>query len=253
MESYEHIVSILALTLGASWASGINLYAAIAMLGVSGQMGGLDLPPDLEILQNPLVIGAAGLMYAVEFVTDKIPGVDTAWDGIHTFIRIPAGALLAAGAMGEMGTAMELAAAIMGGSLATATHATKAGSRAVINTSPEPFSNWAASIGEDVAVFGGLWMALNNPVVFLILLVLFILFMIWLLPKIWSAVKGIFRFVGRLLGMKSEEPATPAVSSGAGATRGGDPLEQLERLKRLFDSGALNEAEFEAQKKKILG
>jgi len=179
MESYEQIVSIIALTMGASWASGINLYATLAVLGLGAQSGGIDLPADLQILENPLVIGSALLMYAVEFVADKIPGVDTTWDGIHTFIRIPAGAMLAAGAVGETGPVMELTAAILGGGLATATHATKAGSRAMINTSPEPFSNWVASISEDVVVIGGLWTAMQNPELFLIFLVVFILLMMY--------------------------------------------------------------------------
>ncbi|SEH06734.1 DUF4126 domain-containing protein [Candidatus Venteria ishoeyi] len=173
MEAYEQIISVLALTMGASWASGINLYATLAVLGLSAQAGGVELPPDLQVLESPMVIGAALLMYAVEFVADKIPGVDSAWDSLHTFIRIPAGAMLAAGAVGEVGPIMEVAAAILGGGMATATHATKAGSRAVINTSPEPFSNWTASVGEDIAVVGGLWTALHNPVWFLIFLAVF--------------------------------------------------------------------------------
>ena len=128
MESYEAITAAIALTLGASWASGINLYAVLVVLGLGGATGNIDLPPDLQGLENPLVIGAAALMYCVEFFVDKIPGLDTSWDALHTFIRIPAGALLAAGAIGDVGPALELAAAIAGGGLATATHATKAGS-----------------------------------------------------------------------------------------------------------------------------
>ena len=102
MEGYDALVGTLALTMGASWASGINLYAAMLVLGVSGMSGGLDLPPDLEILANPLVVGAAGLMYGVEFFADKVPGVDSLWDGLSTFVRIPAGAMLAAGAVGDV-------------------------------------------------------------------------------------------------------------------------------------------------------
>ncbi|MCP4699784.1 MAG: DUF4126 family protein [Gammaproteobacteria bacterium] len=250
MEEYQNIASMLALTMGASWASGINLYAALAVLGLSSATGSVELPPDLQVLGNPLVIGASCLMYAVEFVTDKIPGVDSAWDSIHTFIRIPAGAMLAAGAMGETGMAMEVAAAIMGGGMATATHATKAGSRVVINTSPEPFSNWGASVGEDVAVVGGLWTALNHPWIFLGCLFFFILFMIWLLPKIWQAIKGIFRFIGRLFGIapkKAPEPSENILPNPS------DKMEQLERLKRLLDSGALTEKEYAEQKRTLLG
>ncbi|MGE0650647.1 MAG: DUF4126 domain-containing protein, partial [Alphaproteobacteria bacterium] len=189
------IVQPIALALGTSWASGINLYAAILTLGIMAVTGNMVLPPDLQILANPLVIAAAGLMYAVEFFADKIPGVDTIWDSIHTFVRIPAGAILAAGAVGEMGVGVELAAALVGGTLAASTHATKAGTRAVVNTSPEPFSNWTLSIGEDVAVIAGMWAAVKHPWVFVILQVLFVALMIWLLPKIWRGVKRVFRWL----------------------------------------------------------
>jgi len=211
------IAETIALTLGVAWASGINLYAAIAMLGLMGSTGNIDLPPDLLILQNPLVIGAAGLMYMVEFCADKVPGVDTGWDAIHTFIRIPAGAVLAAGAVGDVNAGVELAAFIVGGTLAGATHATKAGSRALINTSPEPVSNWTASIAEDIAVIGGLWVALNHPWVFIGLLVAFIALMIWLLPKIWRGIKAVARTISRFFGQKSApEAATESAGTGAG-------------------------------------
>jgi hypothetical protein len=190
----------LALTMGVAWASGINLYAAVLMLGYMGMTGNIDLPPGLEILADPMVMVAAGVMYCVEFFTDKIPGVDTGWDGISTFIRIPAGAILAAGAIGDVSQPAQLAAAIAGGTLATGSHVTKAGSRVLINSSPEPFSNWLASIGEDVAVIMGLWTALYNPVLFIVLLLLFILLMIWLLPKIWRGIKKIFAFLAQWFG-----------------------------------------------------
>ncbi len=207
MENYEALIATLSLTMGAAWASGINLYAAMATLGWLAMNGEINLPPDLEILANPLVFGAAGLMYLVEFFADKIPGVDTAWDGLHTFIRIPAGAMLAAGAVGDVNVAMETAAAIMGGGLAAGAHATKAGTRALINTSPEPVTNWTASITEDVMVIGGLWTALNHPVWFLLALLVFIVLMIWLLPKIWRGLKAVFRAIGRLFGRKDEPVA----------------------------------------------
>ncbi len=197
------ITQTIALTLGVAWASGINLYAAILMLGYLGSTGNIDLPPDLQILTDPMVMLAAGLMYCVEFFADKIPGVDTGWDALSTFIRIPAGAILAAGAIGDVGPAAQLAAAIAGGTLATGSHITKAGSRLLINTSPEPFSNWLASVGEDVAVIAGLWTALYNPALFLVLLVLFILLMIWLLPKLWRRIRQVGSFVGRLFSGKS--------------------------------------------------
>ncbi|MFT5426422.1 MAG: hypothetical protein ACI9ZT_001363 [Gammaproteobacteria bacterium] len=188
-------VSIIALTMGTAWASGINLYATIFMLGYLGTTGNIDLPPDLMVVTDPLVMTSAGLMYCVEFFADKTPGVDTAWDALHTFIRIPLGAVLAMGAVGDMTPAVELAAFIVGGSLAGATHFTKAGSRIVINSSPEPVTNWTASIGEDLLVITGLWAALNHPALFLVGLVIFIGIMIWLLPKIWRGIKRIYNSI----------------------------------------------------------
>lgn len=192
MEALDQISTTLALTMGLAWASGINLYATLLTLGLLANTGNIVLPPDLQIVADPMVMAASGLMYFVEFFADKVPGVDTGWDAIHTFIRIPAGAMLAAGAIGDLNPAVELAAAIMGGSMAAASHATKAGSRVLINTSPEPFSNWFASVGEDVAVIGGVWACINHPILFLIALAFFILLMIWLLPRIGSGVKRIF-------------------------------------------------------------
>lgn len=209
MEQLDQIAAIIALSMGVAWASGINLYAALLMLGLLGSSGSLQLPPDLLILTNPLVIFAAGAMYLVEFVADKVPGVDNSWDTLHTFIRIPAGAMLAAGAVGEMDPAVSLAAAIVGGGLAAGTHATKAGSRVLINTSPEPASNWLASLGEDVVVVLGLWTALNHPLVFLVLLLLFILLMVWLLPKIWRGVKFVFTALVSFLKGGSKGPPGP--------------------------------------------
>ncbi len=188
-------VSIIALSMGAAWASGINLYATIVMLGYLGTTGNIDLPPYLMVVTDPLVMTSAGLMYCVEFFADKTPGVDTAWDTLHTFIRIPLGAVLAMGAVGDVTPAVELAAFIVGGSLTAATHATKTGSRIVINSSPEPVTNWTASVGEDLLVITGIWAALNHPVAFLIALIIFIALMIWLLPKIWRGVKHIFNSI----------------------------------------------------------
>jgi len=201
MESYETLLATLALTMGVSWASGINLYAALLVLGLGGASGNIDLPPDLEVLQSPLVMLAAGLMYFVEFFVDKTPGADTAWDTLHTFIRIPAGAILAAGTVGDVTPALAIAAGIMGGSLSATSHATKAGTRLLINTSPEPFSNWTASVSEDLLVVGGLWAALNHPILFLALLVVFVALVIYLLPKIWRLVKTIVVKIGEFVGL----------------------------------------------------
>ena len=156
-----------------------------------------------------MVIVAAGVMYFVEFFADKMPGVDTGWDTLHTFIRIPAGALLAAGAVGNVNPAVALTAAILGGGLAAGAHAVKSGSRVLINTSPEPFTNWTASIAEDIAVIGGLWAALHYPWLFLVLMIVFIGLMIWLLPKIWGGIKKIFGYIGRLFKYKKGDESSP--------------------------------------------
>lgn len=184
-------IQYIALSMGIAWASGINLYAAVFMLGYLGNTGNIALPPELMVVTDPLVMTAAGLMYCVEFFADKTPGVDTAWDTLHTFIRIPLGAVLAMSAVGDTTPAVELAAFLVGGSLTAATHATKAGTRVMINTSPEPVSNWFTSLGEDFLVITGIWTALNHPWVFVVFLVLFIVLMAWLLPKIWRSIKRI--------------------------------------------------------------
>jgi len=191
-----------------AWASGINLYATILVLGLLGSSGHMVLPPDLMILADPLIIFAAGAMYVVEFFADKVPGVDNSWDTLHTFIRIPAGAALAVGAVGEVDPVVALAVAIVGGGLTAGTHAAKSGSRVLINTSPEPFSNWVASVGEDLAVVGGLFAALYNPWLFLFLLLLFIVLLIWMLPKIWRGVKLVFTALITFL-RGSRTPASP--------------------------------------------
>ncbi len=206
MEQLDQIIALLAVTMGVGWASGINLYATLLTLGILSHTGHMTLPADLQIVADPLVMAAAGLMYMVEFTADKIPGVDTGWDSIHTLIRIPAGAALAAGAVGETSAAITLAAAIVGGGLAATTHLTKAGSRIVANSSPEPFSNWFLSIGEDVAVIFGLWTAIQHPWLFLVLLVIFLCLVIWLLPKIWAGVKAVFRAIKRFFNSDSKHP-----------------------------------------------
>ena len=209
MEHLNHIVTVISLTMGVAWASGINLYATILVLGILGSTGNITLPPDLVILENPFVIGAAGLMFMIEFLVDKIPGLDTSWDAIQTFVRIPAGAVLAAGAVGQVNPAVAIAAGIIGGGVAAGTHATKAGTRILINTSPEPFSNWAASFSADISVIVGLWMALHHPWIFLLLFVLFIALVAWLLPKLWRGIKQVFSAIVGLFQRKSK-PVAPA-------------------------------------------
>lgn len=205
-------IQLISLSMGAAWASGINLYAAVLMLGVMGGSGQVDLPPGMEVLSHPLVLTAAGVMFVIEFFADKVPGLDSVWDALHSFIRIPAGAFLAAGALGDMGPAAELAGYLLGGSIAAGTHVTKAGSRALINTSPEPLSNWTASISEDIAVLGGLWAALNHPWLFLGGLTLFLLLLVWLIPKLWRAIGRVLCLIGKLFGL-CRKPAEP--DSGA--------------------------------------
>lgn len=205
MTALDQIATTLALSMGLAWASGINLYATLFTLGYLANTGNIALPQDLQIVANPLVMTAAGFMYCVEFFADKTPGVDTGWDALHTFIRIPAGAMLAAGAIGDLNPAVELAAAILGAGVSAGTHLTKAGSRVLINTSPEPFSNWLASLTEDIAVVAGVWASINHPGVFLVLLLLFIALMIWLLPKLITGIKKLFRYIYKFF-HKNEHP-----------------------------------------------
>lgn len=192
MEEYSRIVSAISVTLGAAWGSGINLYATIAVLGLMGRFEYVTLPGSLDIVMHPLVITAACLMYVVEFVADKIPGVDTGWDTIHTFIRIPAGAALTAAAVWDVNPAVALAAGILGGTVTAGTHTAKAGSRVMINMSPEPVTNWVASTAEDAAVITGVWAALFHPTVFLVGFLLFVLLLIWILPKVWRGIRRFF-------------------------------------------------------------
>lgn len=157
---------LVALAAALGWASGLRLYAAVFITGMAGFMGWLPLPPGLQVLQHPAVLGVSGVMLFMEFFADKIPLVDSVWDVIHTVVRIPAGAALAAGALGADGPAAATVAALLGGTLAAASHTTKMTTRAAVNTSPEPFSNIAVSLLEDGLVVAGLWLAMNYPVAF---------------------------------------------------------------------------------------
>lgn len=249
MENYEALLATVGLMMGVSWASGINLYAVLFVLGWGGSTGHIALPDELSVLQDPLVIGAAGIMYFIEFFMDKIPGMDSLWDSIHTFIRIPAGAMLAAGAVGDVTPALEIAAGILGGGIAATSHATKAGTRLLINTSPEPFTNWSASFAGDFLVLSGLWTALKYPEVFLILLVIFLGMAVWLLPKLWRFITIMLSKIGRFLGLVQ----VPAVADGGAiAPQESDQITALEQLQKLRDKGLLTQQEFEQQKSKIL-
>jgi hypothetical protein len=183
---------LIALAAAVGWASGIRLYAVLFIVGGLGYLHVVDLPGGLTVLAHPWVLFASGFMVCVEFFADKVPGVDTLWDAVHTFIRIPAGAALAASVFGDSNAAATMAAAILGGSLAAGSHFAKAGSRAVINTSPEPFSNWAASFGEDLAVGTVLWLAFAHPIAALVVILLLVLATIWLIPKVWRFIRRLF-------------------------------------------------------------
>ena len=191
-------ISSLALAGGLSWASGLRLYLTVFVVGLLAKFGYIDLPAALNILSNPVVIGVSGTLMVVEFLADKIPYVDSAWDSIQTFIRIPAGALLAMGAINTSDPMIATIAALLGGSLTGMTHATKAGSRALINASPEPVSNIATSFGEEGLLIGGGWLALAHPMVFLGVLAAFILVMIWLIPKLWRGIKSMLGNIGKV-------------------------------------------------------
>jgi hypothetical protein len=160
------LAQLAALAAALGWASGVRLYAVVFITGAAGYLGWLPLPAGLHILQNPLVLAGAFVLFVVEFVADKIPAVDTLWDAVHTFIRIPAGAALAAGALGADHATWALLAALAGGTLAATAHTAKATTRAAANTSPEPVSNWLLSLAGDAAVPTMLWLAVAHPVVF---------------------------------------------------------------------------------------
>ena len=220
------VIETIALSMGLGWASGINLYATLFMLGVLQHTGHVALPPELAIVADPLVIVAAGVMYCVEFFADKVPGVDTAWDAIHSFVRIPAGAVLAAGAVGDVSPAAELAAGLLGGTLAAGSHALKAGSRIAINASPEPFTNWTASLAEDVLVIAGLWTALNQPGLFLAGLAAFVALAIFTLPKLWRGLRRLSEALTRSRGRPERTGADAAPAAGAaGAPAATEPRE----------------------------
>lgn len=195
--------STLTLALGSAWTSGINLYATVVVLGLLQRLAGMHLPGGLDALDNWWIIGIAGGLYVVEFVADKVPYFDSLWDLIHTFIRVPAGVVLAYSATDDLNSTLTVVAALFGGGLALSSHGTKAALRAGINLSPEPFSNWIVSIIEDVVAFVGALLAVIAPVVIAIVLGLFVLFFAWFAPKVFrafrrmiSAIKAFFKGEG---------------------------------------------------------
>jgi len=181
-----------------SWASGFRLYAALFIAGMLARFHVVVLPAKLAILAHTPVLIATGALLVVEFLVDKIPAVDSVWDSVQTFVRVPLGALLAWGVFADAPPETQAVAAILGGALAAGTHVAKAGTRAVVNTSPEPFSNWGLSFSEDGLLLLGLWLAFKHPAVFVALLVLFVLLLVWLIPKLWRGLMALRRGFRRL-------------------------------------------------------
>jgi ABC-type multidrug transport system fused ATPase/permease subunit len=201
-------IEALSLAMGTAWTSGINLYATVAALGIANRLEMIQLPQNLEVLSHPGVIAIACIMYFIEFFADKVPYLDTGWDALHTFIRVPAGAILAARSLGDLNPTLELMALLAGGSIALIAHSTKATVRLAINASPEPFSNWAASITEDLTVFGSLWLMFNHPIVMIILVLVFLALVAWLVPKIYRLAKRGFQALrNKMRGVKPDQPA----------------------------------------------
>jgi hypothetical protein len=193
MDGSHATLETLALVAGIAWASGLRLYLTLFVIGLLARFQVVALPAAFDLLGDPWVLTASGIMLTAEFFADKLPGFDSVWDSVHTFIRVPAGAILAAAAVGTVDPVTVAVAAILGGAIASGTHIAKAGTRALINTSPEPFSNWAASIAEEALLLGGLWTLIKFPLAFLAALVLFILFLLWLIPRLYRAMFGMFR------------------------------------------------------------
>jgi len=185
----------IAVAAALAWGSGLRVYAVLLIVGLAGRLGWVMLPQPLELLSHPLVLAASGFMTFAEFFADKLPWLDSVWDAVHSFIRIPAGAALAAAVFADSGAAVALAAAILGGGVAAGTHLTKAGGRAAINASPEPFSNWLASLLEDGLVPAGLWLAVAHPLLFLGFLAAFVIAAVLLLRAI---ARGIRMLLGRV-------------------------------------------------------
>jgi len=185
-----NLISTLAIAMGAGWVSGINLYAAVATLGLLGRFAHLRLPGELDILTSWWIIGLAIALYLVEFVADKVPYVDSIWDAVHTFIRIPAGAVLAATAFGDFDRGVQVAAFLLGGGLALSAHGTKAGARAAINLSPEPASNIVASLTEDLIAVGSILLSFFAPFILFAVIAGFVIISFLMARKIVSAMKG---------------------------------------------------------------
>ena len=189
------LFSTISLALGTAWTSGINLYATVTVLGLLQKFSATKLPGGLDVLDNWWIIGVAGFLYLIEFFADKIPYVDSVWDVIHTFIRVPAGAIVAYAATNDLDASISVPAALLGGSFAFASHGTKAAARVGANLSPEPVSNWLLSLIEDVIAFVGTALAVFAPLAIAVVLMVFLIFFVWFFPKVFRAVRRLFRAV----------------------------------------------------------
>ena len=184
---------LVAIAAALGWASGLRLYAVLFITGAAGYLGWVALPHGLQILQHPLMLGASGLMVAVEFFADKIPGVDTLWDAVHTLVRIPAGAALAAGVFGGDQATWTAVAALLGGTLAATAHTAKATTRAAANTSPEPFSNVALSLAGDAAVPALLWLSWTHPVALLVVVAVGVVVALGVVVVFWRFLRALLQ------------------------------------------------------------
>jgi hypothetical protein len=211
MDSLD-LPQLLALSAAIGWASGLRLYLVVLLTGLAGYLGWVPLPGGLQLLAHPVVIAASGFMVFIEFFADKIPGLDSLWDMVHTVIRIPAGAALAASVFGADHAVMAIVAALLGGSFAATAHAAKATTRAAINTSPEPFSNVGASLVEDSMVPAGLWLAVAHPFVFLLLFVVLLVLSVWLIRKSWRFLRALFARLTRIFSGRPDPGVTSAFS-----------------------------------------
>jgi hypothetical protein len=206
------LTALVALAAALGWASGLRLYAVVFLTGAAGALGWVDLPQGLKVLQSPWLLGASAMLFAAEFLVDKIPGADTLWDALHTVIRIPAGAALAAAVFGFDDATWTAIAALAGGGLAATAHAAKATTRAAVNTSPEPFSNIALSLLGDGLVPVALWLAWSEPVVFLALLAVVVVAMIVTLIVLWRFLRGVASVFGaRYRRPPANPPASPTL------------------------------------------
>jgi hypothetical protein len=179
-------LAVLGRTMGFSLAAGVNLYATVAIIGLAARYGWVELPEQFRIFDNPWIIGAAGVLYVVEFVADKIPWVDSLWDSVHTIIRPIGGAVVAVAALGDQSPAMQGAIALLGGTIAAGSHVTKAGTRVAVNTSPEPFSNWILSFLGDGFVIGLTLIALNYPLIALGVSVTLLVLIVLIIRSVWK-------------------------------------------------------------------